>query len=614
MNDELFGKYESELTFIRQLSAEFAKKYPKLAGRIHLRDDGKETQDPHVERLIQSFALLTARIRHKIEDDFPEIVESLINLIYPHYLRPIPPVAIAQFQFNPSQTVPTAADPIPAGTVLHSRSAEGISAAFRTSYPVSVWPLKIESTTLSSVSSSNLQDIPAAASSILRIRFQILGANKQAPLAIPFLRFFLNGEDSTIHTLYELIMTHTIRVEVRSANSSSHVESFPLSDECIMPVGFEPDEGVLPYSDRSFSGYRLLQEYFHFPEKFLFFDIRHLESIPLAQLGSSFEILIFLRDSELRNRVLAIAPSVRGEVLQLGCTPIVNLFQRAAEPIRLSHAATEYQVVPDRHRESATEVYSVDRVLSTAAFGQQAKEFEPFYSHRHVFGQEQPNDKCFWSARRQPSMRDSGTDVFLSLVDLSFNPKLPPDEVLSVHVTCTNRDFVEQLRWQREWGELEGDLPLFQARCTVPPKRTLRPPLGGSLQWRLISHLTLNHLSIVQGKGKEALQEILNLYSFADDESVRRRIMSISNVASEAGVGRVSFESGVAFCRGLDIKVVFDEEQFKGSGVYLMASVLERFFALYGTLNSFTRLTALSQQRQKPIQKWEARVGERRLA
>ncbi len=616
MKDELFDKYESELTFIRRLASEFAQKYPKVAGRLHVRDDAKESNDPHVERLIQSFALLTARIRHKIDDEFPEIVESLINLLYPHYLRPIPPLAIAQFQFDPSQTGPTEATNIPVESVLHSRSSGGISATFRTTYPVLVWPLRIESASLSSVSSSNLLDVPSEASSVLRIRLQALGASKLAGLKIPSLRFFLNGEDSKINILYELIMAHEICAQVRSTAGGLKPVKHALPDTSIQPVGFGSDEGVLPYSDRSFAGYRFLQEYFHFPEKFFFFDVCNLDTVPFADLGSSCEIVIFLRDSELRDRIPEVAQAVKGELFQLGCTPIVNLFSRSAEPIRLTQATSEYLLVPDRHRQMASEVYSVDRVVSSAAFGEESKIYDPFYSLRHTYGHER-DDSCFWYARRQQSMRpdDSGTDVYLSLVDLAFNPKLPPTEVLSVHVTCTNRDFVGRLRWQREWGELEGEgLPLVQARCTVPPKITRRPPIEGSLQWRLISHLTLNHLSIVEGKGKEALQEILRLYCFDDEESIRRRIMGITNVNSKAAVSRVAFDSGVAFCRGLDINVEFDEEQFRGAGVYLMASVLERFFGLYGTVNSFTRMTALSLQRKSPIRRWAARIGDRRLA
>jgi type VI secretion system protein ImpG len=258
------------------------------------------------------------------------------------------------------------------------------------------------------------------------------------------------------------------------------------------------------------------------------------------------------------------------------------------------------------------EVYSVDRVTSTVPHAAEAQIYEPFYSFRHAYQGQEP--RCFWYAHRRPSPRkdDEGTDVFLSLVDLDFKPAIPASELVTVQVTCTNRDFVSRLVWRREWGELNGEgLPLVQARCLVPPTRTARPPMRGSLQWRLISHLSLNHLSIVQGGGREALQEILRLYAFNEDEDIRKRILGITSVVGESSVSRVVFDTGVAFCRGLDVELEFDEEQYAGSGVYLMAAVLERFFGLYSAVNSYSRLTA--RTRQRPLKRWPARVGEHKV-
>jgi type VI secretion system protein ImpG len=310
----------------------------------------------------------------------------------------------------------------------------------------------------------------------------------------------------------------------------------------------------------------------------------------------------------------SIAQAVSADTFQLGCTPIVNLFERSAETIRVSHTVTEYPVIPDRLRLPSMEVYSVDRVTSTAAYGEEPLVYEPFYSFRHAYGE--PHTGCFWYAHRRLSPRkdDAGTEVYLSLVDLDFKPALAPVELLTAWVTCTNRDFVSRLPWRKEWGELEGEgLPLVQARCLVPPTNTLRPPLRGSLQWRLISHLSLNHLSIVQAGGGEALQEILRLYAFYDDEDIRRRITGIAGLQSEIGVSPVSFASGVAFCRGLDVEILFDEAQFAGSGVFLLAAVLERFLGLYSAVNSYSRLTARSRQRNGILKRWPPRIGQQRV-
>jgi type VI secretion system protein ImpG len=620
MTEDLSRYYESELTFIRQLAGEFAQKHRKIAARLQLRDENKESGDPHVERLIEAFALLTARIRNKIDDEFPEIVESLLQLLYPHYLRPIPPMAIAQFQFDPGQTRLSSAAEIPAGSVLHSKAVQGTSATFRTAYPVTLWPIQIKNLSLVTVSSANLPASPSDASHVLRIQLSTVADLPTKELGvIPSLRFFLAGDGAPSHTLYELLMEHSQWVQLRSVPGNASSTVLHLPGDCIQPVGFDTSQALLPYSQRSFPGYRLLQEYFHFPEKFFFFDVMGLDTVDLGTLTSTFELDIFFRDSELRERIPAAAQATRGEALQLGCTPIVNLFERLAEPIRVSHLVSEYPVVPDRHRQAATEVYSIDRVTSTASYAEEPKVYEPFYSLRHTYG-EHEDDRCFWHESRRASMRpgDNGTEVDLSLVDLNFDPKLPASEVLSVHVTCTNRDFISQLRWQREWGDLSGEgLPLVQARCTTPPSPARRPPLRGGLQWRLISHLTLNHLSLIHTNAEgnpEALREILGLYCFDDQEDARQRIGGLISVGGKPSVSRVVFESGVAFCRGLDVEIELDEDRFSGSGAYLLASVLERFLASYGTMNSYTRLTARSKQRRQPMARWQPRAGDKRLA
>jgi type VI secretion system protein ImpG len=611
MTDETYRYYEQELTFLRQLAGEFAEKYPKVASRLQL-DSAKESPDPHVERLVEAFALLAARVRRKIDDEFPEVVESLLNMLYPHYLQPVPPVGIAQFQYEPQQTSPTEAAHVPSGALLHSKPVNGQECTFRTVYPVELWPLKLSGASLLSVAASQASGAPPEASSVLRLQMDTLGNLPLAALKIPYLRFFINGETTQHYLLYELLFAHALKVQLRARPITAKAEPIALGASCIRPVGFEAHEGLLPYSDRSFLGYRLLQEYFQFPQKFFFFDLAGLDSVPVQQLGTSFEVLIFFRDSELREELPSIMQAVGLDTFQLGCTPMVNLFERPAETIRVSQASTEYPVIPDRHRLKSMEVFSVDRVTSTVPYAVEPQVYEPFYSFRHAYqGHE---TRCFWYAHRRASPRrdDDGTDVYLSLVDLDFKPANPPEELVTVHVTCTNRDFVSRLIWRKEWGELNGEgLPLVQTRCLVPPTRTARPPMRGSLQWRLISHLSLNHLSIMQSGGREALQEILRLYAFNEDEDIRKRIVGITDVKGESAVSRVVFDTGVAFCRGLDVEVEFDEEQYAGSGVYLLAAILERFLGLYSAVNSYSRLTA--RTRQRPLKRWPPRVGAQKV-
>ena len=611
MNEELYAYYGEELEFFKQLSGEFAANYPKVAGRLQL-DEVRGSTDPHVERLIQGFALLTARVRHKIDDQFPEVVESLLDSLYPHYLRPVPPMAIAQFQFDPDQAGTAVPTTVPSGALVHSKPLDGVECTFRTCYPATVWPLAVSGAALASLGRTPVDNAPPDAAFVLRIQIQGIKNLDLGQLRIPSLRFFLNGDGTPHYLLYELLFAHCLQVQVRPRQPGIASKILVLEPEAIQPVGFNPEEGMLPYSDRSFPGYRLLQEYFQFPQKSLFFDLTGLDALPTDERGSAFEVLIFFRDSALREQLPAISQAVRADTFQLGCAPIINLFDRPAETIRLTHTVTEYPVVADRHQLNTMEVYSVDEVSSSTPLAKERQVYQPFYSFRHGL---EDQTRCFWHAHRRPSNRkgDNGTDVFLTLVDLDFKPQQPPVEMLRIKVTCTNRDFVSRYSWRKEWGEIAGEgLPLVQARCIVPPTSTVRAPMKGALQWRLISHLSLNHLSIVQGGGREALQEILRLYVFNNDEDTRKRISGITGVKGQGSATRVVFESGVALCRGLDVEIEFDETQFGGSGAFLLAAVLERFVGLYSALNSYTRLTARSRQRGV-LKRWRPRVGQQQL-
>jgi type VI secretion system protein ImpG len=609
VREELLPYYERELTFIRQMASEFAGNYPKVAGRLQL--EPNTCEDPHVERLIEAFALLCGRVHHKLDDEFPEITEALLDALYPHYLRPVPSQAIAQFQLDASQSAVTAAIEAPAGTVLHSRPENGRFCSFRTCYPVALWPLRVTAASLSPVNRFSSPGLPSDAAAVIRIQMECLGGLRFGSLPVKSLRFYLNGESAAVHTLYEVLFLRALRVALHPLPARDAAVQAVLSAASLRQVGFDEAEGMLPYSDRSFLGYRLIQEYFTFPEKFLFFDLTGLDQISRERFGSAFEILIPIAEPPDAHRLAALEQAVGADTFQLGCTPIVNLFERIAEPVRVTHTKTEYRIVADQHRQASTEVYSVDRVTSAVPYLEEPRVYEPFYSLRH--GAQDEKLRRFWFAHRRPSFRkkDNGTEVYLSLVDLDFRPAAPPAEILSVRVTCTNRDQASRLDLPGEFGELEPEaVALLRARCLRKPTAAVRPPLRRGLQWRLISHLSLNHLSIVE-KGRDALQEILRLYGFPDDPAVRQQIAGIVDVSSRAAIGRVVSETGVAFCRGSDVTIDFDEEQFVGTGVFLLSSVLYRFLGLYSALNSFSRLTV--RTRKGVLKQWPPLAGEQIL-
>lgn len=625
MRDDLLDYYERELGFLRQMGAEFAHKYPKVAGRLLLEDD--KCEDPHVERLIESFAFLASRVHLKIDDEFPEVTESLLNVLYPHYLAPIPSMSIVEFALDQGgQGKITSAYTIDRGTTLYSRPIQGTPCRFRTCYPTTLWPIDVESAALESDDPVDTRGRWSEAA--LRIGMRCAHATPLAKLGhglpeegqpIDRLRFYLNGEPHLVYPLYELIFNNAVDVEVREipgkpsgrAKTATPPKSVRLGAEAIRPVGFELDEGMLPYTDRSHPGYRLLTEYFAFPNKFLFFDVVGLDAAARAGFGDRFEVVIRLRDVTPPNAV------VDADTFKLGCAPIVNLFRKIAEPIQLTQYRSEYRVIADVHRQSATEVYAVDSVTAADPYLMEAREYQPFYSYRHARDRE--TNVTFWYATRRPSAvrDDAGTEVYLSLVDLGFDPNVPAVETVTAHLTCTNRDLPSRLAFGEREGdfELEESVPLSRVRCLTKPTPVCRPPLRRGAQWRLISHLTLNHLSLVgdEAGSPDALREILTLYDFTDSTAARRQIDGVRRVSSRRVTRQTGSRIGTGFVRGLETTVDFDESQYVGSGVFLFASVLERFLGLYASLNAFNALVARTEQREGTLKRWPARTGERIL-
>jgi type VI secretion system protein ImpG len=611
MRDELLDLYEKELDYVRRLGAEFADKYPKIAGRLQLERD--KCEDPHVERLLEAFAFLTARVRLKLEDDFPELTDALLGVVYPHYTAPVPSMSIVQFVTDPDKGKLTSGYSVPRGATVLSRPVGGIPCKFRTCYPTTIWPLEIVSASL--LAAPFGFQLPAGsgeAAAGLRLELKTLGGVKLAELVnLDRLRFFLDGPPSTVFPLFELLFGASGRIVLRPGEKQKNLRPIVLPNDCLKPVGFGRDEGMLEYPARSFLGYRLLQEYFTFPDKFKFFEVEGLDRAVHAKYTDRLEIFILLNrsSSSLENVVAA-------ENFRPACTPVVNLFRQSANPIALSGTKTEYPIHPDLRHPMAHEIHSIDAVTGTSPGTRDVIDVLPFYSFKHSYDREE--QKVFWYAVRRPSIRknDPGTDMSLLLVDLGFRPSRPSVDTLGLKLTCTNRDLPAKLPFEGKPSdfELEGGGPLAGISCLRKPTPTLRPALRRGAQWRLISHLSLNYLSVSDPtEGRDALREILRLYDFTDSAAVRRQIAGITAVSSRSGVARTGREATAAFVRGVELTVEFDEENFVGSGVFLFAGVLERFLGLYTSINSFCRVTAKTKQREGILKRWPARAGEQTL-
>ncbi|MCX6598757.1 MAG: type VI secretion system baseplate subunit TssF [Acidobacteria bacterium] len=604
--ESLLRYYSSELSYLRRLSASFARRYPKIAGRLELH--GGESADPHVERMLESFALLTARLQRRLDGEFPEITTALLGVLYPHLVDPVPPMTIARFEVDAARGKLTSGHLIPAGSQLFARTSTNLTCRFRSSYPVTLWPIKVVEADLESEAQYNFADPRATA--VLRLKLEAVGCQFEE-LDIEHLRFYLHGDGQLPHTLYELLFGHVLKVALLPEGSGKEPVYLPAG--CIRPVGFAADEGVIPYPPHALPAYRLLQEYFLFPEKFLFFDLGHLDlrgpgpDQPRLLRGSTVEVVIQL-DLRPSGRL-----SIDRETFSLGCTPAINLFRRTSEPIRIDQRRHEYVLDPDMRRERTTEIHSITAVSSSSNPMDPAQGIDPFYSFRHrLDGGEQ---RAFWYARRVPTRQEDlpGTDVLLSFADLDFNPAVPPEQVVFAHLWCTNRAFAAELP-VGAMLELEDVVPLRDIRCLTKPTPPFYPPLGGASLWQLISNLSLNYLSLTDPQeGLAALREMLRLYSFSEQPSVHRQIQGLMSLSCSRKTRRVGSEPWRGFCYGTEITIKLNKENFAGSGAFLFGAVLDRFFALYASLNSFTELVVTASDREGIWKRWPPRSGEQAL-
>jgi type VI secretion system protein ImpG len=596
LSEDFLRYYLEELSYLRHMGERFARAYPKVAARLELQTD--ECPDPHVERLIESFAFLTARIQSDLDGDFPEIAAELLDVLYPHYLNPVPSLAVARFDFDPERGKLTSGLEIPRHTPLFAHSEQGAICRLRTCYPVTLWPVEVTAAELESPDRFEFLAGSPDVASVIRLRlesradpFEVLGVDR--------LRFFLLGDPVLVSRLYELLLSGVKRVAALPVGTSAPRY---LGPGAVRPVGLGDDEEVIPTPRQSHPAYRLLQEYFTFPEKFHFADVRGLRG-PAA--GEQLDLL-FLLDRVPRRR-LVLTP----ETFSLGCTPVVNLFRKTSEPIRVDHRQLEYRLVADMRREKTTEIHSVLSVSGSSDPAEGSRSYAPFYSYTHPMAL--GGQKAFWHARRVSSQHPelTGTDLLLSFRDLDFKPARPPDEVVFAHLLCTNRALAGELP---AGGLLQTDeaLPVRRVVCLKKPTRPVDPPLGGQTLWRLVSHLSLNYLSLGEGEQSlPALHEILGLYCPPEAPAAWQQIQGIRRMSHRKVVRRLGGESWKGFCRGTEVTLLFDESSYVGSSAFLMASVINQFLALYASTNSFTQLVVQRLGREGEWKRWPPMAGAR---
>jgi type VI secretion system protein ImpG len=597
--EELLPHYQRELDYLRRMGRAFAETYPKVAGRLEIGDG--ESPDPHVERLIESFAFLTGRIQQNIDAEFPKIPEALLGILYPQFTSPTPSMTIARFRPDPKRGKLTGGYGIEKGTPLFATAPNGMTCRFRTGYPVTLWPLEVAWAGFETTDAYDFLDARTEVNAVLRLSIKTTDAPIR-DLGMDRLRFYLNTDRVTANALYELLFVNARGVALLADGARERpVELDPAS---ILPVGFEREEAILELPPHGQPAYSLLQEYFTLPEKFLFFDLDGLDRQPA---DGTLDILILL-DKAPRARM-----SVDADSFALHCTPVVNLFRKSSEPVRIDGRQSEYRLVADRRRERVTEIHSILDVTASNLPEADAYRVEPFFSYNHAASQS--NARAYWYARRDATSRADlrGTDLWISFLDLDWRASQPAATTLYAHTLCTNRGLAEQLQ-AGTILQIEEGAPLAGIEALAKPTRQFNPPIAGETLWRLVSHLSVNYLSLSHsGESLKALREILRLYARPDDPAADQQINGIVAMECHRAVRRLGQDAWRGFARGSDIALTFDERAYVGSSAILLAAVLNRFLGLYASVNSFAQLTAHSAQKEGIWKKWPPRAGDQYL-
>ena len=612
MSDTLYRYYEEELVGFHRQAQDFRAKYPAAAGQLRL--GSNQSADPHVERLIQSFSFLNARIRKKLDDDFPELTDALLSILYPHYIAPVPSIATVQLQPESSNLQPTGLE-VPRHSGLRTAPVDGVPCRFRTCYPVKLWPVEISSTQVYTAPFPDWIHLPTGCSAMMSITLQATGGHSFAGLDLQQLRFHLNGDQQFVAKLYQLIFNDTVSVEFCDpGDEKNRIALNP--DNYLSQVGFSADEALLPYPKNSFVGYQLLTELFSYPQKFAYFDLGGFAETRRFSLARELQIRFYLKSTPDR-----FETELTKDAFKLGCTPIVNLFKKICEPISLTQKKFKYRVTPDVHHPESFEVYSIDRLECADPHNQ--KIYHPFYSFQKPLNKD--GTETFWYASRVESQlpNDHGSDNYLHLVDPDFDPTVPAEAAMTVTATCTNRDLPIQLQQSHVPIDFTFDsaIPLKKVECLSAPSTPLRSSLRRRAHWKLISHLTLNHLSIANTEDAlDSLKQILHLYDFSSRESCSRlaalnqqMVEGIKSIQSRRVTRRIGNNCDGAFCCGMQIEINLDEDKYIGVGAFLFSSVLRHFFTKYSSINSFVELLVKTEQRNEPLRHWPHLLGEEQV-
>jgi len=621
MDPRLLKYYNRELQHIREMGGEFAREYPKIAGRLGL--EGFECADPYVERLLEGFGFLAARIQMKLDAEFPQFTQHLLEMVYPHYLAPTPSMAVVQFQPDLTEGSLAEGVPLPRGTVLKSLLGKGdqTPCEYRTAHDLELFPLEVAEARyypgrdVAALGLPDLADVKGA----IRLRLRTTGGQPFSEIALDRLPLFLRGPDELPMRILEQMLGNALAVVVKSAGGGDkHVEVLERSH--VGSLGFADEESLLPADHRSFQGYRLLQEYFAFPERFRFVEFRDIGSAVRRIRSDTLDIVVALDRTQS-----ALEDAVDASNFVLFCSPAINLFPKRADRIHLTVHDNEYHVVPDRTRPMDFEVHDIVELEGHGATAEERQEFLRFYAlHDRSADREH---QAYYMIRRLPRVLSAaqrrsgprshyvGHEVFVSLVDAAQAPFHPDLRQLSLRVLCTNRDLPLHMPVGKGTTDfsLEEGAPVEAARCLAGPTMPRPTQAVGETAWRLINHLSLNYLSLIDNdrqSGAAALRELLQIYGDTAEPIVRKQVEGVRSVRCRPVTRRLRAPGPITFGRGLEVALTLDEAAFEGTGVFLLGAVLEQFFSRYVSINSFTE-TVVNTVDRGEVMRWPMRTGRR---
>lgn len=623
MDGDFLRYYNLELQHLREMGAEFAEAFPKIAGRLGL--ESFECSDPYVERLLEGFAFLSARVHQQLDAEFPEFAQQILSVVAPHLLTAIPSCTVVQFEPNTAEGSLNEGFALPRGTALHSLLApnEQTACEYRTAQEVTLWPIEIAAADYlgspASLAAARLGDVGRAKAGI-RLRLRCLGEQSFGGLPIDSLRLFLRGADDLASRLYAHIFGRACGVAVVPPGQSE-AAAIHLPAEAVRDTATHPQNALIPLRDVSFDGYRLLMEYFIFPQRFEFVELTGLRAALQHCSGREAEIVILVDDGDplIENRVEA-------KNFALNCTPAVNIFPRRADRVQLDARRSEQHLVVDRTRPLDFEVYQVNKVEGLRAGLERVTRFNPLYD---IADRRDGDDGAFYTQHRRPRQASErqgvrgarsnylGSEVFLQVVDADHAPHGKQVTELSVECLCTNRDLPLHMPIGR--GETDFTLtvgaPVLSTRCLAGPTRPRPPLVFAQSVWPVLSHLSLNYLSLCDSsavEGAAALRELLKIYAERSDPVSRKQIDGVRSVQTQPVVRRLPGGGVASVVRGSEIKLTCDPSAFEGSGMFLFGRIMEAFFARYVTINSFTE-TVLASSEHGEVHRWPPRIGRRHL-